>query len=78
MEAVIQKWGNSLGLRLPSPLAKELDLRNGSYVEVEKNDRVLTIKLKPKYDLAEMLALADENNIPAELDAGVPVGKEIW
>lgn len=54
MQANIQKWGNSLGLRIPMQLAKQMHLYAGSPVTVEiENDRLI-IQL-PKYDLGEML-----------------------
>ena len=34
MQAVVQKWGNSLGFRIPSFWAKDNDIKNGSKVEV--------------------------------------------
>jgi antitoxin MazE len=54
MQAHIQKWGNSLGLRIPSQLAKRLDLYPGSAVTIEIKDRQMIIQA-PKYDLDTML-----------------------
>ena len=34
MQTVVQKWGNSLGIRIPNLYVKEFDLRNGSSVEI--------------------------------------------
>ena len=34
MQAVVQKWGNSLGFRIPSLWAKDNNVKNGSKIEV--------------------------------------------
>jgi len=34
METVVQKWGNSLGIRIPRGLALEFHLKNGTPVEI--------------------------------------------
>ncbi len=37
MQAQIKKWGNSYGIRLPMNLAKELNLAEGSLLEIEEH-----------------------------------------
>jgi len=78
MEAVVKKWGNSLGIRIPSLIVRELALKDGSYVDI--NDKGKTIIIKPiqKNNLSEMLSNINEQNIHKEIDTGSPVGKEIW
>ena len=34
MQTSVQKWGNSLGLRIPGVYAKELHLLDGSIVDI--------------------------------------------
>ena len=34
MKARVQKWGNSLGVRIPALYAREFDLKSGSAVEI--------------------------------------------
>ena len=36
MEAKIQKWGNSLGIRIPMNMIRDLALENGSTVDIEE------------------------------------------
>ncbi|HMT00241.1 MAG TPA: AbrB/MazE/SpoVT family DNA-binding domain-containing protein [Saprospiraceae bacterium] len=36
MQAQIKKWGNSYGIRLPMNMAKELNLAEGSLLEIEE------------------------------------------
>ena len=38
MQTSIQKWGNSLGIRIPSVYAKELDLLDGSIVDIQRKE----------------------------------------
>lgn len=54
MQAYIQKWGNSLGLRIPLQLAKQLNLHQGSTVTLEIEDGRIIIQ-PPKYCLDTML-----------------------
>jgi len=78
MEAVVQKWGNSLGIRIPNLIARELSLKNGSIVDINENGKEINIKPLQKKTLSEMLNAVNEDNIHEEVDWGKPVGKEIW
>jgi len=78
MEAVVQKWGNSLGLRIPNFIARELSLKNGSVVDINENGNEIIIKPLQKKSLSELLDAVNEKNIHKEVDWGKPAGKEIW
>ena len=78
MEAVVQKWGNSLGVRIPNLIVRELSLKNGSVVDINDNGNEIVIKPMQKSRLSEMLNEINEQNIHEEIDWGRPVGKEIW
>ena len=73
----IDKWGNSLGIRLPAHLAKELELRQGSTIDVIIEDGHLAI-YPVKNDLQAMLDQISDGNRHALLFEEPPVGKEIW
>ena len=77
MQVVVQKWGNSLGFRIPSIWAKDNDVQNGSKVEVivEKGRMVIIPKKK---SLDDMLTLVTDENIHSEISTGCAVGKEEW
>lgn len=77
MQAVVQKWGNSLGLRIPSLWAKDNNVKSGSKIEVitEKGKMVI---LPQKKSLDDMMAMVTSNNIHSEISAGHAVGKEEW
>ena len=77
MHAIVQKWGNSLGLRIPPFWAKDNDIKNGSAVEVIMEKEKIII-LPSKKSLDDMLALVNEENIHSEVSTGYAVGKEAW
>ncbi len=77
MQAVVQKWGNSLGFRIPSLWAKDNNVRSGSKIEViaEKGKMVI---LPQKKSLDDMMAMVNADNIHSEMSTGCAVGKEEW
>ena len=80
MNATVQKWGNSLALRIPSSVAKDLQVRRGSSVEVAVEDGKLIVKpaKKRKASLAQLLKGVTKDNRHSEQDWGAPVGREAW
>jgi antitoxin MazE len=78
MEATVRKWGNSLGVRIPNLLVRELSLKDGSLVDINERGKEIIIKPVKKNRLSEMLSNINENNIHNEIETGGPVGKEIW
>ena len=83
MEAILRKWGNSIGLRIPTGLMAELNLSENSTVELRVEDGKLIVSPKQrrgkwKYSLEELLAGVTEENIHPETDWGIPVGDEVW
>ena len=80
MNATVQKWGNSLALRIPSALAKDVDLHQGSVVEVAvvKGEMVVTPKKERKLSLAQMLRGITKENCHSEQEWGHNTGKEVW
>jgi len=78
MEAVIKKWGNSLGIRIPNLIVRELSLKDGSFVDINDKGNEIIIKPIQKNRLSEMLNLINEQNIHEEVKTKGPVGKEIW
>jgi antitoxin MazE len=78
MEAVVKKWGNSLGIRIPGLIVRKLSLKDGSSVDINDKGKMIIIKPVQKNKLSEMLSKIDEQNIHKEIETGGPVGKEIW
>jgi len=78
MEATVQKWGNSLGIRIPNLIVREFSLKNGSVVNINDNGNEIVIKPVRKSRLSEMLDEINEQNLHREVETTGPVGKEIW
>lgn len=80
MLAKIQKWGNSLALRIPTAFAKDVRLTTGCEVEITMNDGKLIIAPvpAPNYSLAVLLQSVTDQNRHAEIDTGDAVGREVW
>jgi len=80
MRARVQKWGNSLALRIPKPFATEIGLQRNSPVEVSLVDGRLVIVpvVEPAFTLEGLLAQVSEDNLHGEIETGPAVGKEAW
>ena len=77
MEAVVQKWGNSLGFRIPSLWAKDNKVKNGSKIEV-RDEKGKMVILPQKKTLDDMLDMVTAENIHSEISTGSSVGNEEW
>jgi antitoxin MazE len=78
MTAKVQKWGNSLALRLPKALVNEFRLEPGSVVKLSVVDGKLIVEPQraPRYKLEDLLKKVSKRNLHAEIKTGRPVGKE--
>ena len=77
MQAHIQKWGNSLGIRIPAHIAKQLHIRLGSPITLAIEHGRLVIE-PPQYDLDSMLeGITSKNKHHIALD-GSTKGNEEW
>ena len=79
MRARVQKWGNSLAVRIPTAFAREVAVQEHSAVEltVEEGSLVIT-PVGTERSLEALLAGITDENIHAEIDFGPPVGNEAW
>ena len=80
MQTKVQKWGNSLGVRIPRPFADQVHIGEGSIVDIEESDGQIVIKLiaPAEYTLDELLAGITDENRHDEIETGGPVGREVW
>jgi antitoxin MazE len=78
MKAEAKKWGNSLGIRIPNLIVRELSLKDGSSVDIKNTGNEIIIKPIKKTKLTEMLGKINKQNIHKEIETTGPVGKEIW
>jgi antitoxin MazE len=80
MRTQVQKWGNSLALRIPKAFASESLLSAGSDVEVTiENGRLIVTPVRSwESKLASLIEQITDENRHAEIRLGPPVGKEFW
>lgn len=80
MRAKIQKWGNSLAIRIPKAFADEAGLVNNASVEIQVVDGEIHIvpTSTEEYDLDKLLADVTPDNLHNEIDTGEAVGNEVW
>lgn len=80
MKTQVQKWGNSLALRIPKSFASETGIERDTSVEISLVDGklVITPDAKEGPTLSQLLAKVTRENIHHEVDAGPAAGNEIW
>jgi antitoxin MazE len=80
MKARIQKWGNSLALRIPKAFATEVGLRSDSSVEISlvEGQIIIAPKRDSELTLDQLLEQITDDNLHDEIDFGHAVGREAW
>jgi len=80
MQTRIQKWGNSLAVRIPAPFVKEAQIAYGSAVDLSVEDGKIVIAPhpEPEYRLEDLLKGVTRKNVHAEVSTGQAVGREVW
>ena len=80
MKTTVQKWGNSLAVRIPKVVAADAKLAQYSLVELSLEDGrlVVTPVARPAQSLNELLTRITDENIHSDVDWGPAVGKEAW
>ena len=80
MEARLQKWGNSTGIRIPSIILKSLNLKTNDKMNIEQyEDKIIITKSnKEKISLSERFNNYNGKNLAKEFSWDDPKGKEIW
>jgi antitoxin MazE len=76
----VQRWGNSLAVRIPKSFAEEVGLMDGSPVEMRLVDGGLLVEpvsTRP-LSLDELLDGVTESNLHSEVDTGPAQGSEAW
>jgi antitoxin MazE len=76
----VAKWGNSLAIRIPQNLAKEIHLAEGSEIDlgIVDGSLVVTPRTRKRYSLDELVNAITPDNLHSEIDSGAAVGNEFW
>ena len=80
MVTKVQKWGNSLGLRIPKAFAAEAQVEAGSPVDISVESGILVVRPVRcrKYALTELLKGVKAKHLHPEVPTGKPAGREVW
>ncbi len=80
MRTRVQKWGNSLAVRIPKPFANEIGLEQDSPVEVLMLDgKLVLLPIKETaLSLDQLIEKVTEDNLHHEVDSGPVMGNEVW
>ncbi|MFP3975963.1 MAG: AbrB/MazE/SpoVT family DNA-binding domain-containing protein [Dehalococcoidia bacterium] len=80
MQSRVQKWGNSLALRIPKSFAREVGIERDVPVELSLEDgRIIIAPVeKPAMTLDDLLSRVTEDNKHDEIETGPAAGNEIW
>jgi len=79
MRAKIQKWGNSLAVRLPKAITEKAGLVIEDEVDIDVEDTgkvVLFPHIRKEYRLEELLVGITQSNLHGEMYFGEPHGRE--
>jgi antitoxin MazE len=75
----VQKWGNSLALRIPRSFAVQAKVAAGTAVDIAVEKGQLVVRpVRQRYRLRDLLKAVDARNLHAEVQTGRAVGREIW
>jgi antitoxin MazE len=79
MNTQVGRWGNSLAVRIPGSYAKDLELEEGTALEMSRvKDGLLLRPAKSEYTLADLLKRVKPENLHGETDWGESAGHEAW
>ena len=74
----VQKWGNSLGVRIPKAIARQNQISEGTELEVVSKNGGVVLRAPKAPSLKQLLAEMRPSNRPQLVNWGKPVGKEAW
>ena len=80
MQTRVQRWGNSLAIRIPKPFALEIGLEQNTLVTVSISEGKLLLEpvVEPKYTLEQLLAEVTADNLHHEVESGPALGNQVW
>jgi antitoxin MazE len=73
----VQKWGNSLGVRIPKAVARKVGLEEGSEIDFQIEGDKIIIRCKQR-KLEDLLNQITPENLHEETPTGNAKGREVW
>jgi len=78
MKTTVQKWGNSLAIRIPKNITKDTSLSEGSNLNIlVENGNIILSPSAKEYSLSEILKHVTNENIHSEVSHS-PGAKNRW
>lgn len=78
MTVKLQKWGNSMGVRIPKSIIEKVNLAENDELIIEQQDgKIVIFPAKKKLSLNEMMEKVTSSNLHGEDDLK-PEGNEVW
>ena len=80
MQAQVQEWGNSQGIRLPKEVLKSAGIAVNEILDVSVANGVITLVKTFRHKTLEERAAEYDGKLmlDGEFDWGEPVGREVW
>ncbi|HEY5541152.1 MAG TPA: AbrB/MazE/SpoVT family DNA-binding domain-containing protein [Coriobacteriia bacterium] len=80
MKSKVQRWGNSLAVRIPKSFAEEVGLTDESPIELRLAKGGLLIEPAATWvpTLDDLLGSVDDSNLHDEVNTGLAQGSEVW
>jgi len=80
MNTRLQKWGNSLAVRIPKAFIDEMKIKENSslYLEMKEGAILITPAPERRWSLKTLLSEVTEENKPGEWEMGEKSGIEEW
>ncbi|HWN42273.1 MAG TPA: AbrB/MazE/SpoVT family DNA-binding domain-containing protein [Thermoanaerobaculia bacterium] len=80
MQSKVQRWGNSLAVRIPKVFALDVGLEEDAAVELSVHDGDLVISpvAPASLSLEGLLSKITDENLHQEVETGPAVGYEVW
>ena len=78
MNAKLQRWGNSMGIRIPKSIIEKINLKENDELVIDEQDgKIVIFPAKKKLSLEELVEKVTPENLHSEDDTG-PEGNEVW
>ena len=78
MEAKVQKWGNSAGIRIPSSILKSLNIKTNDILNIIQEDDkiIISIPKKKKISLSDRFKEYNGKNLAKDFSWDENIGRE--